>query len=392
MERAARPPLRPGPSLAAVLALSATVLAAPVPSPAPEPGAPPTAADNPGNADPAAPPAPAPPGAVVPSPISRVTPGGSIVSGPGLTPSGIPAPVWQAYTRAAVHYATTRPDCRLPAILLAAIGRVESGHARDGRVDARGTTLSPIVGPRLDGGPGLAAIPDTDGGAYDGDAVWDHAVGPMQFIPGTWRRWASDGNGDGVADPHNVHDAARTAGGYLCADGRDLSTGAGLRAGVLSYNRSESYLRIVLRWMAVYERGIVLGPVTPYGPWVPGEGGVRPVRGAASADQVTAPQPPTTPPSEPPAEPPTKAKPVPPAAPPDGPENPAPSPSPSPSPAPAPSPTEPVTTVVTDLVDTTVCVVGGLVVSVTTTTTSLLSGLLGQPVSPTAAEECPPAS
>ena len=30
----------------------------------------------------------------------------------------------------------------------------------------------------------------------------------MQFIPSTWKQYASDGNGDGKSDPQNAYDAA----------------------------------------------------------------------------------------------------------------------------------------------------------------------------------------
>ncbi|KIF03325.1 hypothetical protein PL81_24915, partial [Streptomyces sp. RSD-27] len=109
-------------------------------------------------------------------------------------------------------------------------------------------------GPVLDGN-GFADIPDTDGGAYDGDARHDRAVGPMQFIPSTWAAWGQDGNGDGRRDPNNVYDAALAAGRYLCAGGRDLRTGAGLDRAVLSYNQSAEYLRTVRSWFAYYLRG-----------------------------------------------------------------------------------------------------------------------------------------
>jgi membrane-bound lytic murein transglycosylase B len=45
--------------------------------------------------------------------------------------------------------------------------------------------------------------------------VWDRAVGPLQFIPGTWSDYAGDGNADGIASPQNIHDAALAAGIYL---------------------------------------------------------------------------------------------------------------------------------------------------------------------------------
>ncbi|MGG7381593.1 lytic transglycosylase domain-containing protein, partial [Escherichia coli] len=80
-------------------------------------------------------------------------------------------------------------------------------------------TVSPrITGPPLDGN-GVASIPDSDGGRWDGDTTWDRAVGPMQFLPGTWRTLGRDGNGDRVADPNNLFDAAVSAAGYLCLSG-----------------------------------------------------------------------------------------------------------------------------------------------------------------------------
>ncbi|MFC7221331.1 lytic transglycosylase domain-containing protein, partial [Streptomyces polyrhachis] len=168
--------------------------------------------------------------------------------------SGIPATVLDAYRKAERVLATQRAQCHLPWQLLAAIGKVESGHARGGRVDTNGTTLKPIVGPRLDGG-GFARITDTDGGAYDGDATYDRAVGPMQFIPSTWARWGKDGNGDRRTDPNNIYDAALAAGHYLCASGSDLRTSKGLRRAILSYNHSDTYVRTVLAWLDFYRKG-----------------------------------------------------------------------------------------------------------------------------------------
>ncbi|MFC9912800.1 lytic murein transglycosylase [Streptomyces sp. NPDC127197] len=166
----------------------------------------------------------------------------------------LPASVFAAYRRAETRLAHSAPGCRLRWQLLAAIGQVESGQAGGGRVDADGTTLTPIRGPRLDG-VGFALIRDSDGGAYDGDAVYDRAVGPMQFIPSTWAVWGVDGNGDGRADPHNVFDAALAAGHYLCAGGRDLSVPGDLDAAILGYNHSRAYLRTVRAWFAYFLEG-----------------------------------------------------------------------------------------------------------------------------------------
>ena len=200
-------------------------------------------------------------------------------------PLGIPGNVLDAYQFAQRTVAATQPGCHLSWSVLAGIGRVESDHASGGRLDAFGNTLGPILGPRLDGSPGVAAIPDTDHGQWDGDTVWDRAVGPMQFIPSTWRRWGVDGNGDGVADPNNIYDATVTAGRYLCAGGADLADPTQLQAAVLRYNQSATYVSIVLLWAQAYLTGVMPTPSAP-GPVPPG------TTGNGGRSIVTAPAPP----------------------------------------------------------------------------------------------------
>ncbi|MFI0861710.1 lytic murein transglycosylase [Streptomyces smyrnaeus] len=197
--------------------------------------------------------------------------------------SGISASVLAAYKKAAKSLASRTPGCGLRWELLAGIGKVESGHARGGAVDKEGTTLRPILGPVLNG-QGFANIKDTDGGRWDSDADYDRAVGPMQFIPSTWDRWGADGNGDGRKDPNNIHDAALAAGDYLCAGGRDLSTGADLDRAILSYNNSSDYLRTVLAWYEFYRKGTHAVPdrdlsVLPTAPGL-GESGGGPDKGS----------------------------------------------------------------------------------------------------------------
>ncbi|MFF8937384.1 lytic murein transglycosylase [Streptomyces paradoxus] len=166
----------------------------------------------------------------------------------------LPASVFAAYRRAEDRLAREAPGCRLRWQLLAAIGQVESGQARGGRVTSDGTTVAPMLGPRLDG-VAFALIRDTDGGVHDGDTAYDRAVGPMQFIPSTWARWGADGNGDGRTDPNNVFDAALAAGRYLCAGGRDLSVPAELDRAILGYNHSTAYLRTVRAWYTYFMEG-----------------------------------------------------------------------------------------------------------------------------------------
>ncbi|MEW2222644.1 lytic murein transglycosylase [Streptomyces sp. NPDC006990] len=187
-------------------------------------------------------------------PLESPHPPGTSEPGGSEDTSGIPASVLAAYQKAARSLASRTPGCGLRWELLAGIGKVESGHARGGAVDEDGTTLRPILGPVLNG-KGFAHIRDTDGGRWDSDTTYDRAVGPLQFIPSTWDRWGADGNGDGRKDPNNIQDAALAAGAYLCADGRDLSSGAGLDRAVLSYNNSSDYLRTVLAWFEYYRKG-----------------------------------------------------------------------------------------------------------------------------------------
>ncbi|MFF5155923.1 lytic transglycosylase domain-containing protein [Streptomyces sp. NPDC000348] len=282
--------------------------------------------------------------------------------------SGIPATVLRAYRAAETSVGRTDPGCRLPWELLAAIGKVESGQARGGAVDRSGTTLGRITGPPLDG-RGFALIRDTDGGAHDGDTVYDRAVGPMQFLPSTWARWGADGNGDGRADPNNVFDAALAAGHYLCAGDRDLGRAADLDRAILGYNHSHAYLRLVRYWLDFYRRGVHTVPdgegVVPRSP---GAGGDTPAtepvdRGGGGAGNgggviigpdpsapgspepspgpsSSSPQPSSSPspgPSASPTAPPTSQEPTEPPG-----ESPTQSPSPSPDPTdPDPSPTDP---------------------------------------------------
>ncbi|MET9360855.1 lytic transglycosylase domain-containing protein [Streptomyces sp. NPDC006632] len=186
-----------------------------------------------------------------PPPNASAPPIGQLPAG---DQQGIPATVLDAYQKAQAALARDRPDCHLPWQLLGGIGKVESGHANGGRVNANGTTLTPILGPVLNGA-GFANISDTDGGVYDGDKVHDRAVGPMQFIPSTWAHSGRDGNGDGVNDPNNVYDAALAAGFYLCGNGRDLAVKADLDKAILSYNQSQEYLTTVTTWFDFYRRG-----------------------------------------------------------------------------------------------------------------------------------------
>ena len=169
-----------------------------------------------------------------------------------------------AYYRAAASEALSRPACGVEWWAVAGIAKVEGRHGTYG-----GATLAPngdatrrIIGIQLNGTNTTAIIPDTDDGAFDGDPHFDRAIGPMQFIPSTWRAYAADGNGDGVESPFNLYDATRAAADYLCTSSSGLRADAGLRRAYLSYNHSVAYVDTVLGYARGYQRRIAL-PARP---------------------------------------------------------------------------------------------------------------------------------
>ncbi len=170
--------------------------------------------------------------------------------------TGVPEPAAWAYGNAELATRANDPGCRLSWATLAGIGRVESNNGQFGGASLRpnGEETKPIIGVPLDGTGGNADIPDTDHGALDGDTVYDHAVGPMQFLPETWHTYGQDAMGTTTPDPENINDAALTAARYLCADGRDLSTPVGWWSAIMSYNASVDYVQKVFGVADSYAR------------------------------------------------------------------------------------------------------------------------------------------
>lgn len=101
--------------------------------------------------------------------------------------------------------------------VLAAIGQIESGHGRNN-------------------GPSSAG-----------------ALGPMQFMPETWKTYGIDGDGDRKADIQNPYDAVPSASRYLCANGAGRG-GRALYQAVWRYNHSDEYVRQVLGLAKAYAR------------------------------------------------------------------------------------------------------------------------------------------
>jgi Transglycosylase SLT domain len=244
-----------------------------------------------------------------------------------LGESGIPSVAVDAYVMAAARLAAEDPGCGIRWTLLAAIGRVESNHGRFGGALLRddGYSTKPIRGIPLDGRPNVALIRDSDDGALDSDTAYDRAVGPMQFIPSTWRSVGVDGNGDDRRDPDNIFDAAYGAARYLCAGDTDLRSPDARAQAVRRYNNADEYVRVVLSLADMYETGAVerlpsigMPPREPTPPRRPSPGPppIPPAPGPAPAAPSPTPRAPTPaarnpPPPEPARQVPSPATPVP---------------------------------------------------------------------------------
>ncbi len=91
----------------------------------------------------------------------------------------------------------------------------------------------------------LAAVHQTETG-QSGDtsrASYAGAIGPMQFMPATFRAWVVDGDGNGTTQITDLDDAMYTAGRYLAAGGADKGN---YSAALYHYNHSGAYVSHVL--------------------------------------------------------------------------------------------------------------------------------------------------
>ena len=104
--------------------------------------------------------------------------------------------------------------------VLAAIGQVESGHGRNPSTSSAG------------------------------------AMGPMQFLPSTFARYAVDGDHDGVANIMDPYDAIFSAAAYLCANGAGNGSGA-LYSAIWHYNHADWYVQMVLSLAQKYASAFV---------------------------------------------------------------------------------------------------------------------------------------
>ena len=211
--------------------------------------------------------------------------------------NGIPAAALAAYQRAAQVIDAADPSCNIDWSLIGAIGRVESNHGTYGgnTLSDDGVSTPGIIGIPLNGANGTQRISDTDAGEWDRDKQFDRAVGPMQFIPSTWRVVGVDGDGDGQRNPQDIDDAALATAVYLCSGDENLANRGGQESAVYRYNHSQDYVNLVLSIAEAYAsgdysatpNGVTSGTTfTPsYGDSVFGGGGTRGYKGSRAPQQ-----------------------------------------------------------------------------------------------------------
>jgi membrane-bound lytic murein transglycosylase B len=168
----------------------------------------------------------------------------------------MPVEALEAYAYAARVAEVENPSCHIAWTTLAGIGMVESHHGtyKGATIAPNGDVTPPIRGVRLDGTNGNLEIMEGDSSA-DEAPVYARAMGPMQFIPETWRLYGVDANNDGSVSPDNIDDAALSAAGYLCFRGKDLATPRGWMSALRAYNHSDQYARTVRDWATAYAAG-----------------------------------------------------------------------------------------------------------------------------------------
>ena len=163
----------------------------------------------------------------------------------------------EAYAYAARVAEVENPSCHIAWTTLAGIGQIESHHGtyHGATLYPNGDVRPPIRGVVLDGTNGTVRIVDSEMGGMDDGPNTVRAMGPMQFIPETWREYGVDANNDGVVSVDNIDDAALSAAGYLCWRGKDLATPRGWITALWAYNNSDVYARAVRDWATAYAAG-----------------------------------------------------------------------------------------------------------------------------------------
>lgn len=161
-------------------------------------------------------------GALVLFSLAMLGGGGHGESGPASQQAldDIPADLLAVYHGAAA-------SCGMRWAVLGAVGKIETDHGRSTA-------------------PGVRSGANSAG-----------AMGPMQFLAGTWAAYGVDGDGDATVDVYDPVDAIWGAARYLCANG--AGDPAHLRTAIWSYDHADWYVDEVLALAAGYEAAVVGG-------------------------------------------------------------------------------------------------------------------------------------
>ncbi len=191
----------------------------------------------------------APPPASVPAVPARPADALAPWAGRISAAADVPAVAVQAYAYAQLLMENSNPACHLGWTTLAGIGEVASHHGRLGGsvLDSNGRTTPPLVGPALDGRDGRLLVADTDAGAFDADATYDRAMGPMQILPAMWRTFASDADDDQIQDPYDIDDSSVAVARLLCSTNADLAQLTGWTAAIAKLQPGEAFARAVFQ-------------------------------------------------------------------------------------------------------------------------------------------------
>jgi len=91
----------------------------------------------------------------------------------------------------------------------------------------------------------IEAVHYVETGASDStsESSYAGAMGPMQFMPGTWNTYGVDADGNGVADITNVNDAVYGAANLLAQSG---AAEGNYQSALLNYNHAQWYVNKVM--------------------------------------------------------------------------------------------------------------------------------------------------
>jgi hypothetical protein len=87
-----------------------------------------------------------------------------------------------------------------------------------------------------------------------------HTMGAFQFIPGTWKGFAVDGDGDGKKDAQNIWDGAAGAAKYVASNGATVDKPpASWQRAIFAYNHAQWYVDAVMTYYNFYKSGGTAG-------------------------------------------------------------------------------------------------------------------------------------